>query len=206
MTKSKRQKQKNREVRKALDMLNKKLMNRDEGAPGDDNVAVEAPEVEKTEATQAENAIAGELEKARAQAEEYLDMAQRVQADFDNFRRRNASVRADAYEDGARDMVKLILPVIDNLERALESETADEKLREGVQLTYRQLMDALQKRGVTVIDRRGEKFDPRLENAVMRADASMGEPGTVCQVFQKGYQMGETVLRHAMVQVVGDDA
>lgn len=206
MTKSKRQKQKNREVRKALDMLNKKLMNRDEGAPGDDNAAAEAPEAEKAEAAQAENAIAGELEKARAQAEEYLDMAQRVQADFDNFRRRNASVRADAYEDGARDMVKLILPVIDNLERALESETADEKLREGVQLTYRQLMDALQKRGVTVIDRRGEKFDPRLENAVMRADASMGEPGTVCQVFQKGYQMGETVLRHAMVQVVGDDA
>lgn len=206
MTKSKRQKQKNREVRKALNMLNKKLMNRDEGAPGDDNTAVEAPEAEKAEAAQAENAIAGELEKARAQAEEYLDMAQRVQADFDNFRRRNASVRADAYEDGARDMVKLILPVIDNLERALESETADEKLREGVQLTYRQLMDALQKRGVTVIDRRGEKFDPRLENAVMRADASMGEPGTVCQVFQKGYQMGETVLRHAMVQVVGDDA
>ncbi len=206
MTKSKRQKQKNREVRKALDMLNKKLMNRDEGAPGDDNAAAEAPEAEKAEAAQAENTIAGELEKARAQAEEYLDMAQRVQADFDNFRRRNASVRADAYEDGARDMVKLILPVIDNLERALESETADEKLREGVQLTYRQLMDALQKRGVTVIDRRGEKFDPRLENAVMRADASMGEPGTVCQVFQKGYQMGETVLRHAMVQVVGDDA
>lgn len=206
MTKSKRQKQKNREVRKALDMLNKKLMNRDEGAPGDDNAAAEAPEAEKAEAAQVENAIAGELEKARAQAEEYLDMAQRVQADFDNFRRRNASVRADAYEDGARDMVKLILPVIDNLERALESETADEKLREGVQLTYRQLMDALQKRGVTVIDRRGEKFDPRLENAVMRADASMGEPGTVCQVFQKGYQMGETVLRHAMVQVVGDDA
>ncbi|MCI5772160.1 MAG: nucleotide exchange factor GrpE [Clostridiales bacterium] len=206
MTKSKHQKQKSREVRKALDMLNKKLMNRDEGAPGDDNTAVEAPEAEKAEAAQAEKAIAGELEKARAQAEEYLDMAQRVQADFDNFRRRNASVRADAYEDGARDMVKLILPVIDNLERALESETADEKLREGVQLTYRQLMDALQKRGVTVIDRRGEKFDPRLENAVMRADASMGEPGTVCQVFQKGYQMGETVLRHAMVQVVGDDA
>ena len=206
MTKSKRQKQKNREVRKALDMLNKKLMNRDEGAPGDDNAAAEAPEAEKAEAAQAENAIAGELEKARAQAEEYLDMAQRVQADFDNFRRRNASVRADAYEDGARDMVKLILPVIDNLERALESETADEKLREGVQLTYRQLMDALQKRGVTVIDRRGEKFDPRLENAVMRADASMGEPGTVCQVFQKGYQRGETVMRHAMVQVVGDDA
>ena len=69
MTKSKHQKQKSREVRKALDMLNKKLMNRDEGAPGDDNTAVEAPEAEKAEAAQAEKAIAGELEKARAQAE-----------------------------------------------------------------------------------------------------------------------------------------
>ena len=165
--------------------------------------AAEAPQ---EPAPQADAPDVDALKKAAAKADEYLALAQRVQADFDNFRRRNASVRADAYEDGARDMVKLILPVIDNLERALESETADEKLREGVQLTYRQLMDALQKRGVTVIDRRGEKFDPRLENAVMRADASMGEPGTVCQVFQKGYQMGETVLRHAMVQVVGDDA
>ena len=69
-------------------------------------------------------------------------------------------------------------------------------------MIHRQFLSVLEKRGVTVIDRKGEKFDPRLENAVMQADKSMGEPGTVAQVLQKGYMMGETVLRHAMVQVV----
>jgi len=159
----------------------------------------EAPEAPAQETAQQEE---DQLAKAQRQAEEYLEMAQRVQADFDNFRRRNASVRAEAYEDGAREAVKLFLPVLDNLERALEAESEDENLKSGVQMIHRQFLSVLEKRGVTVIDRKGEKFDPHLENAVMQADKSMGEPGTVAQVLQKGYMMGETVLRHAMVQVV----
>ena len=143
-----------------------------------------------------------QLEAAKKQSDEYLNMAQRVQADFENFRRRNNAVRADAYEDGARAFIKTILPVMDNLERALAAESADAALHEGVSMVHRQLSEALEKRGVTVIDRAGEKFDPRLENAVMQADASEGEPGTVCLVLQKGYQLGDVVLRHAMVKVV----
>ena len=131
-------------------------------------------------------------------------MAQRVQADFENFRRRNNAVRADAYEDGARAFIKTILPVMDNLERALAAESADAALHEGVSMVHRQLSEALEKRGVTVIDCAGEKFDPRLEDAVMQADASEGEPGTVCLVLQKGYQLGDVVLRHAMVKVVAE--
>ena len=142
------------------------------------------------------------LEEAEKKRDEFLDMAQRIQAEFDNFRKRNASTRADAFEDGTRETIKLILPVVDNLERALEAPSEDEKLREGVAMTLKQLMSTLEKRGVTVIDRKGEKFDPRLENAVMRADKSAGEPGTVSLVLQKGYRMGDYVLRHAMVQVV----
>ena len=69
-------------------------------------------------------------------------------------------------------------------------------------MTYKMMMDVLEKRGVTVIDRKGEAFDPNLENAVMRAPREMGEPGTVSQVFQKGYKLGDSVLRFAMVQVV----
>lgn len=145
-----------------------------------------------------------QLEAARKQSDEYLNMAQRVQADFENFRRRNNAVRADAYEDGARAFIKTILPVMDNLERALAAESADAALHEGVSMVHRQLSEALEKRGVTVIDRAGEKFDPRLENAVMQADASEGEPGTVCLVLQKGYQLGDVVLRHAMVKVVAE--
>ena len=144
------------------------------------------------------------VKSAEAKRDEYLSMAQRVQADFENFRRRNNAVRADAYEDGARAFIKTILPVMDNLERALAAESADAALHEGVSMVHRQLSEALEKRGVTVIDCAGEKFDPRLEDAVMQADASEGEPGTVCLVLQKGYQLGDVVLRHAMVKVVAE--
>ena len=142
------------------------------------------------------------LKAAQAQAEEYLTLAQRVQADFENFRRRNKATRAEAYEDGAREFIKQLLPVVDNLERAVAQESSDETLMTGVKLVYKQLMETLEKRGVTVIDRPGEKFDPNLENAVMQGTADEGEPGTVCVVLQKGYKMGDFVLRHAMVKVV----
>ena len=145
-----------------------------------------------------------QLEAAKKQSDEYLNMAQRVQADFENFRRRNNAVRADAYEAGARAFIKTLLPVRDKLERALAAESADAALHEGVSMVHRQLSEALEKRGVTVIDCAGEKFDPRLEDAVMQADASEGEPGTVCLVLQKGYQLGDVVLRHAMVKVVAE--
>lgn len=144
------------------------------------------------------------LEASRQKAEEYLNLAQRVQADFDNYRRRNQNVRADAFEDGAREFIKLLLPVVDNLERALAAESTDAALHAGVELVYKQMSDVLQKRGVTVISRQGEKFDPNLENAVMQGTEDEGEKGTVCAVLQKGYKLGDTVLRHAMVKVVAE--
>ena len=144
------------------------------------------------------------LKAAQAQAEEYLNMAQRVQADFENYRRRTKATRAEAYEDGAREFIKQLLPVVDNLERAIAQESSDETLMTGVKLVYKQLMETLEKRGVTVIDRPGEKFDPNLENAVMQGTADEGEPGTVCAVLQKGYKMGDFVIRHAMVKVVAE--
>ncbi len=155
------------------------------------------------EAAEAAEAPADDpLAAAQAQAEEYLNLAQRVQADFENFRRRTKATRAEAFEDGAREFIKQLLPVVDNLERAIAQESSDEQLMTGVKLVYKQLMETLEKRGVTVIDRPGEKFDPNLENAVMQGTADEGEPGTVCTVLQKGYKMGDYVLRHAMVKVV----
>ena len=169
-------------------------------APVDDGALdAEAPAEE-----QAEGAENDALKEAQAKAEEYLNMAQRVQADFENFRRRTKATRAEAFEDGAREFIKQLLPVVDNLERAISQETSDENLMTGVKLVYKQLMDALEKRGVTVIDRPGEKFDSNLENAVMQGTADEGEPGTVCTVLQKGYKMGDFVLRHAMVKVVAE--
>ena len=147
-----------------------------------------------------------ELDAAKAKADEYLTLAQRVQADFDNFRRRNESVRADAYNEGIRALAATLLPVMDNLERAVDAakDSPDVQLKEGVGLVLRQLGDVFQKQGITPIDRLGEKFDPNLENALMQGAPEDGEPGTVCQVFQKGYQIGKNVLRHAMVKVVPD--
>jgi len=161
--------------------------------------AAPAPEAEATE-----NELEKQLQAAQDKADEYLNLAQRVQADFENFRRRTKATRAEAFEDGAREVIKQLLPVVDNLERAIAQETADESLMTGVKMVYRQLMDTLEKRGVSVIDRLGEKFDPNLENAVMQGTADEGEAGCVCAVLQKGYKLGEIVIRHAMVKVVAE--
>ena len=144
------------------------------------------------------------LDEANAKAAEYLALAQRVQADFENFRRRNESVRADAYADGKKDTAALMLPVLDNLERALDAAAAspDEALKNGVEMVLKQMTDAYGKMDVKPINRLGEKFDPNLENAILQGTEDEGAPGTVCQVLQKGYMIGDRVLRHAMVKVV----
>ncbi len=167
-------------------------------APAADEAAPEE------EAAPAEEAIDPALAEAQAKADEYLTLAQRVQADFDNFRRRNATVRADAYADGQREVAASMLGVLDNLERALSSAAEDSPLRSGIELTLRQMWSVYEKLGVSPIERTGERFDPNLENAVMQGTPEEGEPGTVCQVLQKGYRMGDRVLRHAMVKVVAE--
>ena len=171
-----------------------------EEASGDETeTAEEAP-------VQDEDALKKELEAANAKTAEYLAMAQRVQADFENYRKRNESVRADAFADGRRDVAAAMLPVLDNLERAVDAaaDSADEALKNGMELVLKQMTDIYQKLDVTPIDRKGERFDPNLENAVLQGTAEEGEPGTVCQVLQKGYRMGDRVLRHAMVKVVAE--
>ena len=163
-----------------------------------------AETVEAEAAAEVPAVSAAELAAAVAKQEEYLNMAQRVQADFENFRRRNQNVRKEAFDEGARAFATTLLPVIDNMERAIAAaqNTTDESLKSGIEMVYRQLCEAFEKRGITTIDRKGEKFDPNLENAVMQGAPEDGEPGAVCEVFQKGYQMEGMVLRHAMVKVV----
>ena len=167
--------------------------------------AEETGETAEAEAVPEEvNPLQAELDAANAKTAEYLAMAQRVQADFENFRKRNESVRADAYSDGKKDAAAAMLPVLDNLERAADAaaDSADEALKNGVQLVLKQMTEVYKKMNVTPIDRLGEKFDPNLENAILQGTEDEGEPGTVCQVIQKGYRMGDKVLRHAMVKVV----
>ncbi len=171
-----------------------------------DPAAEAAVEEQPVQEEPVQEAAADELAAAIAKQEEYLNMAQRVQADFDNFRRRNQNVRKEAYDDGTRSFATTLLPVIDNLERAIAAaaNSSDESLKSGVEMVHRQLCECFEKRGITAIDRLGQPFDPNLENAVMQGTADEGEPGTVCAVFQKGYQMEGVVLRHAMVKVVAE--
>ena len=107
-----------------------------------------------------------QLKAAEQKRDEYLDLAQRVQAEFDNFRRRNNAARSEAWSDGARETVLLMLPVIDNLERALAAQAEKTSFRDGVEMVHRQMLEVLSKRGVTEIDCLGKPFDPELENAV----------------------------------------
>ena len=175
-----------------------------QGAAQDDTPA-EEPSEAPAEVADAGGGWRDRFAKAEAEREEYLDLAQRVQADFDNFRRRNQAVRAEATQDGANEVLTQLLPVVDNLERAAkaapEGEQADQ-VREGVALVLRQLLDVIGKFGVTEVSRLGEPFDPMLENAVTQGAPEEGEPGTVCEVFQKGYRTPNKVLRYAMVKVV----
>ena len=148
-------------------------------------------------------ALQAELEKAKAQSDEYLDLAQRKQAEFANYRRRTEGIRAEAFDDGRREAIGQLLPIVDNLERALAAAGEEENaLKSGVEMVLRQTRDALTKMGVEEIDPQGQPFDAELMNAVMQGTAEEGEPGTVCMVLQKGYKLGERVIRHAMVKVV----
>jgi len=178
------------------------MMPEEEKQPAEDEIPeTEAGEPEEEAAPEKEKT---ELEAAEEKVAEYLAMAQRVQADFENFRRRNESVRSDSFAEGKRDVAAAMLPVLDNLERAAAAaeKSPDEALKNGVSLVLKQMNDVYQKLSVTPINRLGEKFDPNLENAVLQGTEDEGEPGTVCQVLQKGYMMGDRVLRHAMVKVV----
>ena len=178
------------------------MMPEEEKQPAEDEIPeTEAGEPEEEAAPEKEKT---ELEAAEEKVAEYLAMAQRGQADCENFRRRNESVRSDSFAEGKRDVAAAMLPVLDNLERAAEAaeKSPDEALKNGVNLVLKQMNDVYQKLSVTPINRLGEKFDPNLENAVLQGTEDEGEPGTVCQVLQKGYMMGDRVLRHAMVKVV----
>ena len=171
--------------------------------------AAEAPEETAADCVQATEAEAADpmqlaLDEANAKTAEYLALAQRVQADFENYRRRNENIRADAYADGQKDTAALMLPVLDNLERAVEAsaDSTDDALKSGVEMVLKQMTEAYGKINVKPINRQGEKFDPNLENAILQGTEDEGEPGTVCQILQKGYMIGDKVLRHAMVKVV----
>lgn len=141
------------------------------------------------------------IETITKEKDETVNLLQRIQADFDNFRRRNASVRLESYEEGKRDTVKELLPALDNLERALDSIPAESAgWREGIAMVHRQMLDSLKKLGLEEIET-DCKFDPAVHEAVMQEKVDGKDPGEIVIVFQKGYRMGDKIIRHCMVKV-----
>ena len=160
----------------------------------------EEPVEETHQATEAEWREA--LETAVKQRDEYLDSLRRSQADFQNFKRRNQTARADGYQDGLCDTITAMLPVIDNLERALDAAQEGDPLAEGVKMTLKMMLDALSRFGFEEVPAEGEEFDPEKHNAVMRETGD--EPGKVLEVFQKGYKVKDKIIHYAMVEVATD--
>ena len=136
-------------------------------------------------------------EKYNAERDAHLRMA----AEFDNFRKRTIREKEASYGNGKADAVAKMLPIYDNLERALSQETADAAFKKGVEMTMNELLKIFGGLGVEVFGAVGEEFDPSLHNAVMHIDdENLGE-SVIAQVFQKGFKMGDKVVRFAMVQV-----
>ncbi len=136
-------------------------------------------------------------EKYNAEHDAHLRLA----AEYDNFRKRTVKEKEASYGNGKADAVAKMLPVYDNLERALNQPTEDAAYKKGVELTMTELVKILNGLGVEIFGNAGDAFDPNLHNAVMHIDdESMGE-NVIAQVFQKGFKIGEKVVRFAMVQV-----
>ena len=136
-------------------------------------------------------------EKYNAEREAHL----RIAAEYDNFRKRTVKEKEASYGNGKADAVAKMLPVYDNLERALKQETQDAAYKKGVELTMAELIKIFTSLGVEVFGNVGDAFDPNLHNAVMHIDSEELGENTIAQVFQKGFKIGEKIVRFAMVQV-----
>lgn len=143
------------------------------------------------------------IEALKREKEEYVNMLKRERADFENYKKRNADLASCSYANGVSEAIKSVLPVIDNLERAIAaSDCAQGALSEGVEMIRRQLTDTLASFGLEEIEADGQPFDPQCMDAVMQVEKAEGQDsGCVAEVMQKGYRLNGKVLRCAMVKV-----
>ena len=153
--------------------------------------------VETAEAVAEETPVNEWEEKYNAEHDAYLRLA----ADYDNFRKRTVKEKEQSYGNGKADAVEKLLPVYDNLERALNQPTEDEAYKKGVEMTMTQLVSIFTGLGVEIFGNVGESFDPNIHNAVMHTEDEDLPENTISQVFQKGFKLGEKIVRFAMVQV-----
>ena len=160
-----------------------------------------AEDTAEKEAPKAETPKESELEKAQKALAQEHDQYLRLAAEYDNFRKRSRKEKEALYTDVKAETAAKFLPVFDDLERALANETADEAYKKGVELImaeFRKIMTGL---GVEEFGEKGDAFDPNAHNAVMHVENEELGENVIAQVFQKGFRIGEKVIRHAVVQV-----
>lgn len=171
----------------------------EESAEGDKKECrADKKKVKKLEARVAE--LEGELEAKAKELSDQNDKYMRMMAEYDNFRKRSAKEREGTYSDAYADALASILPIIDNLERAVGVTEADGVLK-GLEMTLKGADEALKKMGVEAFGAEGDAFDPNVHNAVMMVDDENRGSGEIVNVFQKGYKKGDKIIRYAMVTV-----
>ena len=176
----------------------------DPSAEAEIEEATERPGDEEEEGSDPEGSDPDPLARAQRERDEYLELAQRAQADFENYRKRAAREAAAAGERAKGGLVRELLPVVDNLERALAAaEDGEQHLAEGVRLVHQELVIVLERNGVTGFDPKGEQFDPELHEALTMRSEEGADNGVVLDTVEKGYKLNGTVLRPARVVVSG---
>ena len=184
----------------------------DPAEPAGEQEAGNEAEIEETtersegmeDSEDSESPVASRQETLERERDEYLALAQRAQADFENYRKRAAKEAAAAGDRAKGGLVRELLPVVDNLERALASaEESEQHLAEGVRLVHSELVAVLQRNGIEPFDPTGELFDPEVHEALSTQPADGADPGIVVDVMEKGYKLNGAVLRPARVVVSG---
>ena len=159
----------------------------------------ELPASEQTESQAADQSA--ELEKLRAERDSLVDRLARMQAEFDNARKRAAKEQQDFRDYALVDTIKAIIPVLDSFDRALQTSPEKSEFHSGMELIHKQLVDALTKLGVKPISAKGEQFDPRYHEAIEMVDTEDVDDHQVLEELQRGYRLKDRLLRPAMVRV-----
>lgn len=208
---SKKDEQKMKEMQQEIDEAEAEETAADEAEALETAEASESDAAEADAAAEAEApdedaaALKAQVESLKAALEEKDNRVKRLQADFENFRRRTSKEREELANVVTQDLLKSMLPILDNFDRAMAAEQKDnESFQKGVEMIYTQLHETLKNAGLELIDTAGQKFDPNFHQAVMRVENPDLEDDTIAQEFQKGYIVKGRVIRPSMVQVVSN--
>ncbi|MEG1705258.1 MAG: nucleotide exchange factor GrpE [Clostridia bacterium] len=142
-----------------------------------------------------------DLEEQRKKTDEYFEHLKRNMAEFDNFKKRMTKEKETLYKSVTSDIIESLLPIIDNLEQAINSECSDTNFKDGMVMIYNQIKECLEKEGLESIPDIGTTFDPNLHEAVMHEEDEKYGEKEITEVFRKGYKLGDKVIRHTMVKV-----